>query len=113
MVAAMLEEEHPDAPSLARAIIVALDEKRMSDTPRQGLGSPVQFERARQSCPPIMTMAVTQPRTPGTGYSGGRARKGHSFRASDSTHHAGAWRAFRGKSCRFGEAPDCPSDEHR
>ena len=31
MVAAMLEEEHPDALSLARAIIVALDEKRMSD----------------------------------------------------------------------------------
>jgi|LauGreDrversion4_2_1035121.scaffolds.fasta_scaffold01004_22 hypothetical protein len=31
MVAAMLEEEHPDADSLARAIIVALDEKRMSD----------------------------------------------------------------------------------
>lgn len=31
MVAAMLEEEHPDALSLARSIIVALDEKRMSD----------------------------------------------------------------------------------
>lgn len=31
MVAAMLEEEHPDAQSLARAIIQALDEKRMSD----------------------------------------------------------------------------------
>lgn len=31
MVAAMLEEEHPDAPTLARAIIVALDDKRRAD----------------------------------------------------------------------------------
>lgn len=31
LVAAMLEEEHPDAQSLARAIITALDEKRQGD----------------------------------------------------------------------------------
>jgi hypothetical protein len=31
MVAALLEEEHPDAQSLARSIILALDEKRLSD----------------------------------------------------------------------------------
>ena len=32
MVAGMLEEEHPDASSLARAIIEALDNKRQSDS---------------------------------------------------------------------------------
>jgi hypothetical protein len=31
LVAALLEEEHPDAESLAREIITRLDEKRMSD----------------------------------------------------------------------------------
>ena len=31
MVAALLEQEHPDAASLAKSIIMALDEKRLDD----------------------------------------------------------------------------------
>lgn len=38
MVAQMLEAEHPDAESLAKAIIVALDEKRKAD-PQYVLGT--------------------------------------------------------------------------